>query len=157
MKKNSEFEILPPKFDVSYITEIGNLVSGSIDNIPKDAFGAFVDVYAPYLTKDNKEFSLSASHLFMIGEKMLISEALDKTKCEAARKRLEYILHKGVLDVVYPYIEGNDIMMENSNDFYPLHYSDVVCKTHEEFVEQLKMSHSRFNQFVELIKNYYND
>ena len=157
MEKSCEFEILSPKFYVSYITEFGNSVSGSIDDIPKDAFGAFIDIYVPYLTKDNKEFALDGHHMFMVGEKMSIYKALDKTKCENAKKRLEHLLRKGVLDVVYPYIEGNDIIMEYSNDFYPFYYSDVVCKSYEEFVEQLKMSHLRFNQLTELIKNYSSD
>lgn len=148
----NNLKILKPEFEVYYITEVGNSIKGTINNVPDNAFGAFIDIYLPYMTKDNKNYALGEHHMIMIGTKLSVKQALKITKNDDAKRRLTYLNKRvsDVIEVIYPDIFSNDDIVI-SNDFYPFYSNYVACDSKEMFKEQLDMSFVRYNELVEII------
>ena len=73
-------EILEPQIAISYRIKDENdvLVSGTFDNIPKDAWGACIDVNVPKVEDVNDKFKInSTSFNLFVGEKITINGVLN--------------------------------------------------------------------------------
>lgn len=148
----SNLKILKPEFEVHYITEVGNSINGTISDVPDNAFGAFIDIYLPYTTKDNNYFVLGEHHMLMIGKKLSVKQALSITKNDDAKRRLAYLDKRvnDVMEVIYPKMFSiDDIAI--SNDFYPFYSNYTACDSKEMLKEQLEMSFERYKELVETI------
>lgn len=148
----SNLKILKPEFEVHYITEVGSSINGKISDVPDNAFGAFIDIYLPYTTKDNNNFVLGEHHMLMIGKKLSVKQALNITKNDDAKRRLAYLDKRvnDVMEVIYPNMFSNDDIAI-SNDFYPFYTNYIACDSKKILKEQLKMSFARFKELEETI------
>lgn len=164
----SNLKILKPEFEVHYITEVGSSINGKISDVPDNAFGAFIDIYLPYTTKDNNNnnnntkdnnnFVLGEHHMLMIGKKISVKQALNITKNDDAKRRLAYLDKRvnDVMEVIYPNMFSNDDIAI-SNDFYPFYTNYIACDSKQMFNEQLEMSFRRYKELLETIDGIYEE
>lgn len=155
MFSDKELEILRPKISIEYRTEPGFLKGGNFDDIPEDAFGAYVRVGYPSVNAQGEIILITGQRFDLyVGQKFEVKDTLEQiaNKLESGqsltndenqlRRKLEEYAKKGIKRVVST--KMGVISLEND---------DAVFSTHDDMAQTIRKIAQSFNSLGLSVNN----
>ena len=157
MFNSEELQFMVPKMSIEYRVEEGFLTSGKFDEIPANAFGAYITTRFPAVGA-NGEFKIAgdAFSLF-VGESFLIDDVLAQANNPTANSNNVFFDNESVLNKIKKYKEqGFQKIAITKMGVVPIGYGDAVFASHEEMAEAITKIYQTFKSVDFFIENSQN-
>lgn len=154
MFNSEELQFMVPKMSIEYRVEEGFLTSGKFDEIPANAFGAYIATIFPAVGA-NGEFKIArdAFNLF-VGESFLVDDVLAQANKPTDSSENVLVANESVLKKIKEYKEqGYQKVASTRMGVVPIGYGDAVFASHEEMAEAIAKINQTFKSVDFSIKN----
>ena len=140
-----ELQFMIPKMSIEYRVERGVLTSGKFDEIPANAFGAYIATRFPAVGA-NGEFKIArdAFNLF-VGESFLVDDVLAQANKSTDSSENVLVADESVLKKIKEYKDqGYQKVASRRIGVVPIGYRDAVFASHEEMAEAIAKINQTF-------------
>jgi hypothetical protein len=141
---------MKPQISASYRLQPGMLIGGTLDDVPKEAFGAQI-YQCSYIVEADGEFRINGvTYDIFVGQLLDIEETLKIVVNEVAKAKLTELKAKGYKKAVIPKFPQDN---HKQKEIWPLGWRDRVVSSNQELAVVISKINQTYNSIDFEIRN----